>query len=371
MADLEKIKRNANNLIDYIDGCNNYSNSVPMEVYNAFLIPVPSDDGKQGLASILFWSAFELIGNCEFPGAGVVSWMLGGLVDYYSQDGKTPDNLNQQFAQIIQRFSETMLQMRRDMSAIYDNPEKHLNDVYTIPFGDKKTFTVSELENYSIPDKNNNTDLIDMFRKAFRKVITKQIMPNHYQIAVIYNKTTERPDPFEPEVWLCSQNPEDDNTSCEHDGSNCPYVWNTHNNGLTGTNIILVTAPGSNNNHYNDCSTDMIEFANCGSDISENSFYLTLFEMVKKYGSGSFYSNRINDGGNVEYYCYWLVNYRDCDRIYSKIQSNDDGWQVAPEAFTKWLFIDDGGKHTVNADGVAIRSEVFKQWGLDGSKGVH
>ena len=150
MANLKKIKENANNLIDYIDDCSNYSNSVPTEVYDAFSIPIPSDDGNQSLASILFWSAFDLIGSCEFAGAGVISWMLGGLVNYYSQDGKTPDDLNKQFAQIIERFSKTMLQMRKDMAAIYDDPEKHLNDVYKIPFGDKNTFTVSELENYQV-----------------------------------------------------------------------------------------------------------------------------------------------------------------------------------------------------------------------------
>ena len=370
MADLEKIKKNANNIIDYIDGCTNYSNTVPMEVYFAFSIPVPADDGKQSLASILFWSAFDLIGDCEFPGASVVSWMLGGLVDYYSQDGKTPDNLNKQFAQITERFAETMLQMRRDMSAIYDNPEKHLNDVYTIPFGDKKTFTVSELENYTIPDKNNNTDLIDVFRKSFRKVICKQIMPDHYKIAVVYNKEVERPDPFEPEVYLCSLNPEDDETSCANDGSNCPYVWVTHNSSMNESHYILMTAPGSNNNHYNNDSTDMIEFGNRGVDNSAESFYVTLTEMVKEYGSGSFYSNSVNEAGNIEYYCYWLVNYRDCDNISLKKQSNG-GWQVSPESFNKWLFIDDGGKHIINDNGVATRSEVFKEWGLDGSKGVH
>ena len=73
MVNIEKIKRNANNLIDYLDGCNNYSSNTPMEVYTAFSIPVPADDGTQSLASILFWSAFELIGDCEFPGASVVS----------------------------------------------------------------------------------------------------------------------------------------------------------------------------------------------------------------------------------------------------------------------------------------------------------
>ena len=367
MVNIEKIKRNANNLIDYLDGCNNYSSNTPMEVYTAFSIPVPADDGTQSLASILFWSAFELIGDCEFPGASVVSWMLGGLVNYYSQDGKTPDDLNKQFAVIIQRFNETMLQMRRDMCAIHDDPEKHLNDSYDLPFGDKKTFVVSELSDYDVPDKDHNTDLIDMFRKSFRKTITKQLMSSKYKIAVVYTKTVERPDPFEPEVYLCSASPEDDDTSCDRNGSNCASVWDAND---ANTQHIIVTAPGSNNNGYDDFSTEMIQVDNKGKDGSVASFYTTLESMVKDYGSGSFYHSKVVSDTKVEYYRYWLVNYRGCDYVSTRFKSIG-GWQVSPEAFNKWLFIDDGGRQTLNADGVVTREEVFKEWGLDGSKGVH
>lgn len=366
MANLDKIKINANNLIDYIDGCSNYSSTVPMEVYAAFSIPVPSDTGKQSLASILFWSAFELIGDCEFPGASVVSWILGGLVNYYGQDGQTPDNLNKQFAEIIQRFSETMLQMRRDLAAIYDDPAKHLDDVYQIPFGDKRTFQVSELENYDVPDKNNNTDLIDMFRRSFRKSISKDLMPDRYKIAVAYQKVVERPDPFEPELYVCSVNPEDSDTSCSNNRSNCPIEWKCDD---PSTHNIVVTAPGSNNNGYNDFSSDFIVVSNKGIDGSADSFYTTLLEMVKSYGSGSFYNNMITPDGNISYNRYWLVNYRGCDL--AATCGSIGGWQVSPEAFNKWLFIDDGGKNIINADGVATRAEVFKDWGLDGHKGVN
>ncbi len=365
---IQKIKNNALKLIKFVDDSTNYSNTVPMEVYDAFSIPIPSDDGKQSLASILFWSSFELLGETDIPGANIISWFLGGLVDYYSQDGKTPPDLNQEFINIIDRFTNTMLQLRKDLGEIYENTEKHLNDTYTIPFGDKKTIKVSELEFYDIPNEpdSNFTDLIDHFRKYFRKSITKDLMPKYYKIATVYLKIIERPDPFEPEYYICSENPEDDSSSCQNSKSNCPYTWDINQN----DNYIIVTAPGSNNNHYNNNSTDMIQFKNTGVDNSVESFYRTLNSMVKEYGSGSFYSSKINDIGNVEYYCYWLVNYCDCDDISSK-KSNGGGWQVAPEAFTKWLFIDDGGKEVLFPDAVTHRKEVFIDWKLDGSKGVH
>ncbi len=363
MADIKKIKANADLLITYIDKCTSYSSTVPMEVYDAFSIPVPSDDGTQSLASILFWSAYELLGETEIPGAGIISWILGGLVDYYSQDGKVPPDLNQKFINIIDRYTNTMLQLRRDLGNIYEEPEAHLNDTYTIPFGTKKTIKVSELADYDIPQSEDPhfTDLIDAFRKCFRRSVTKEIMPQYYQIATVFVKTIERPDPFEPERYLCSESPEDDNSSCSNSKSNCPLTWDIENS------YILVTAPGSNNNGYNNNSTDMIYFNNVGTDQSVDSFYETLNAMVKTYGSGCYYSSKVIDN-TVQYYCYWLVNYRGCDDITAP--NRNGGWQVAPEAFTKWLFIDDGGRETLSLDAVAYREDVFKNWNLDGYKGV-
>ena len=92
--------------------------------------------------------------------------------------------------------------------------------------------------------------------------------------------------------------------------------------------------------------------------------------LFRSYGSGSFYSSKVVSDTKVEYYRYWLVNYRGCDYVSTRFKSIG-GWQVSPEAFNKWLFIDDGGRQTLNADGVVTREEVFKEWGLDGSKGVH
>lgn len=362
MADLQRIKDNASRLIDFLDACSNYSSSVPLEVYTAMSIPTPKDDGKQSLASILFWSSFELIGSTEFKGAGIISWFLGGLVNFYGQDDSTPPDLNKVFNTVIERYATTMIQMRKDLGEIWKDPSFHLDDTYKVPFGDKGYVSVSDLGRYDVPDRRDPdcTDMVEVFRRALRRTITSQVMPQKYKIACVYDRYIERPDPFEPEVQLCSVNPEDSDSGCSGNKANCPVEWHGDS--------VRISAPGSHNNNqsYNQ------DFPNQGSGDSLDSLRKTISSIIQQYGGGSFYSSGVV-GGRANYYQYWLISC-DCGDAYycddSASLGDCSGWQVAPKDFTDWLFSDDGCGKVVAADGVATRADVFTKFGLTGSKGV-
>lgn len=368
MANLEKIKETASRLIDLLDGCSDYSSQVPLEVYTAFSIKTPEDDGSQSLASILFWSSFELIGATDLPGSSIASWFLGGLVDYYSQDGKTPPDLNKKFLSIIERYSETMLQLRRDLGEIMVNPEAHLNDTYKVPFGKKGSVSVAELGDHTVPERRDPdaTTMMDVFRKAFRRNIASQLMPDFYRVLVTYYHEIDRPDPFEPEYQLCSESPEDPESACGRHGSNCPREWNLD---PSATNTIQITAPGYRNNNQ----SYSFNFANVGQNNSIESFKKTVAAAVKQFAGGCLFSSRL-DGSKILYTPYWLVS-KDCgnDCFYceeSDPPNSSQGWQVAQKSFTNWLFSDDGVGGKIIDDGVATRADVFMNWGMDGSKGV-
>lgn len=368
MANIEKIKETASRLIDLLDGCADYSSQVPLEVYTAFSIKTPEDDGSQSLASILFWSSFELIGATELPGSSIASWFLGGLVDYYSQDGKTPPDLNKKFLSIIERYSETMLQLRRDLGEIMVNPEAHLNDTYKVPFGNKGAVSVAELGDHTVPERRdpNATTMMDVFRKAFRRNIASQLMPDFYRVLVTYYHEIDRPDPFEPEYQLCSESPEDPESACGRHGSNCPNSWNLDHD---ANNSIILTVPGYHNNNQ---SYDL-RFNNTSVDNSVESFKHTVNSAVKNLAGGCYFSSSRADN-KILYYSYWLVS-KDCgDNCFyceeSDPPSSSQGWQVAQKSFTDWLFSDDGVGGTIIDDGVATRVDVFMNWGMEGSKGV-
>ena len=338
-------------MIQFLDACGDYSAQVPLEVYMAFQIATPSDP-KQGLASILFASSFELIADTELPGAGVLSWFLSGLQESYADPRTEPASLAAPFLNILERFDNNMTQMRYDLSVIHADPQSHLGDTYQIPWGPKKTITVAELGSYDFPSSEdpNFTLLIEAFRKAWKKTLTKNLLPTRYQIATIHYHYEDRPDPFEPEEDCWPENPKGSD-------ANVSQFWSGGD-----VEISLCGDSGSRPRQSNVDGTGVNTLrafqGTIAKIISANPAGCYVYEEVWDRPAPDL--NRVWKG--AYYWSYWLVP----SGSYGK-----ESFTLAPNDFVNWLFIDDGVGNVTNSNGVTSRLEVFQSWGLDGSEGVH
>jgi len=351
MANLAKIKENAGRIIDFLDVCNIYSGNVPPEVYLKFNIS-DRPDKDQSFIEILFCSAFETIAE-ENPYGKVFAWFLSGLTEYYSEPGETPQNLLPGiFSDVLERFDATRLQLREDLSKIYDNPQAHLNDTYNIPWGDKKTITVSELDDYDLPTKESSvvTDCAVLFSKGLKKYLAMQLMPSQYEIATIYYYYHERPDPFEPEEYCYPQNPESGE-------SNSPIDWD-------GNRLMITTCGSSGYRFY-------VDNQDGNGSFFESSFIKTVGKILKDNPAGFYCVDNYTLGSpwpppaplrSLKFYSYWLIQ---------KGGYLKEDFSLAPADFCNWIFSDDGFGNIVNPNGVDKRENVFTQWGLNGSKGVY
>jgi hypothetical protein len=77
-------------------------------------------------------SSYELIGELPIPGASIISWLIGGILDSYSSN--TPQNLNLDFGEVAARYNKTYYQIRMDLTTMYNNPSENIDKVYSITF---------------------------------------------------------------------------------------------------------------------------------------------------------------------------------------------------------------------------------------------
>lgn len=347
---MDTFLQNIENLITFIDETYEYCDTIPVEVYSNLSIAVPDDTGKQSWASMIWCNTYKLIECLDFTGAGILSELVGGLLNYYSDQHTTPPELQKGCANVIERFRITSLQLRSDLAAIHDNPEKHWNDTYTVPFGEKNTITVSEIAEAVFPNKYTEdfTQLIRIFSIYFRQEITKDKIPEVVKIVTYYmhsDNTFYAEDPSWP-------NARGNNGSAFLPAP--PIRGNKY--------VVWGNVSGYYNNGHDEHDEDrynvpyVISNVNIGDEADCKN---TVSRFIQRSAPGAYLPIA------YEYDCWVYYQY-----YLAPITDSWTSCRVVEDHFSEWLFIDDGFGNILNVDGVAYREDVFTKWNIEGSSGV-
>lgn len=168
--DIDKVKKNLNNMISFNQDLLNNAN---MKLENAYALLTLSDNKDLGLQigldlisgclsklADLLEPAGPLRGEERHLEAGassdgpIAASFLSGLVSGYSSN--TPPALNDLFSSLLTRLQKTFLQTNDDLAVFYQDPvknwDKTVGGTFTTPFGTQTVSgKVSDLVNISFP----------------------------------------------------------------------------------------------------------------------------------------------------------------------------------------------------------------------------
>ena len=330
------LQTNLQNLIDFNDSSYMNTNPVILEVFNMLESSDNKDPGV-GIFESLLDSSYQLISLLPIPGANVISWFIGGILSSYTNNPLNP--LNSDFGEISIRYDKTYYQIRSDLTTMYDNINEFLDTVYYIPSiidSNKKTITLRELLNYTIPNKysENYTELLQAHTRGFRSSICKQELPKANKWCML-------------EVEVVTMDPLSRENVLPADNNPLFALWWDNNSKINGieSNPFMYACQNK---------IDNIEVISNTSD--HQSYIKTLGEFVSKVGS-VYIVDIGSDTQNPEYF-YYLV-------YFLASQYDDDFyWNIANKSFSDWLFKDDGFGNIINPDGCGMREDIIKNWGI-------
>ncbi len=332
---IKKLKTNLNNLIEFNDRSYYSTSPVVEEVYH-YLTSVNKVDPGMSLFQSLLDSSYELIGELPIPGAGIISWFIGGLLDSYSPDNQP--NLNLDFGEVGARYNKTYYQIRLDLTTMYDDPTQNLDKVYTTSFGNKKTITLRELLNYDVPNKDDLdfTKILQAHTRAFRSSLCQQELPKSDQFkicGVFYQGGWDVPNSIDDVFW--------------------PYLWADKQQPYMITNDEL---------RYGDHEQENPKISVSSDNFSMNDLKSAAAEFCKQSSQTlitNFAEGKDDQGTEVLiFHKYYVMDYVNEDRPSSGF------WRLASKGFCDWLFKDDGFGNIVNEDGCGNRADVFRNWGM-------
>jgi len=347
------------------------------------------DDPKQSIASDMFSFIFEKISDLDFPGSSIVGKVLGGMVDYYKQiNEKSPDDLPPDIrdvcADLSIRLANTLKQLTDDLSLIEADPAKHWNDTYTIPFGDKSTIVINELINYVIPDKNNPDTVLE-----YNKIVDSFINKMNYEITKHTVVTTKLYKIGSPQTinfivgdfQQIVNNPKDFLPDGRGDGDELCF------NLLLGVPIwpFRLNVPVNETDPYTKQAIVSRFSAKNGSKIgwaqatiaidnpaTEEDFYKCVKDHIINVSPAVYFkitpTNPSEDA--IVYRRFYLITGDSEYKTEENSFTHNATWHTASESLCNFLFIDDGFGNVINENGVAMRQDVFENWGLEGAEGV-
>lgn len=346
------------------------------------------DDPRQSIASEMFTFMFSKIGDLDFPGSVIVAQFLGGIVDYYKQlndkDPKLlPPDIRDVCADLDIRLANTLKQLIDDLSQIEADPAAHWNDTYTVPFGDKPTIIVNELNNYVIPNKDDPStvlqynEIVDTFRNQMTYEIVKHVVvtTKMYKIG-----TAQSINFIEGDFQQLINNPENYMPGGAGDGDELCF------NLLLGVTVYpfqlnvpydasaKVNAQGIMN-RIGKKNGAKLDWAAASSDVinpaSMQDFYNLAKDHIINVAPNVYFvvSKNVSDD-IVMYRRFYLVTGDSEYNTEEDSWTKNATWYCANEDLCTYLFKDDGFGNIINPDAVAMRQDVFENWGLEGSKGV-
>jgi len=334
MVNIQKIQKNISILIqlnkDSLSPC---SNEVAIVIINNLKSQDKKDNGIGLFGNILFAAFSDIADAADLtnPIPAVVTAILAGLVNSYNTT--PPPDLLQDFGRILDRLTNTNLQIDIDLSNIYSNIETNLDKTFTIPdgvlpspFNKKKTIKISELENYNFPnsDSSEYNNYLVALAHGFRRGLTKQQLPliGGYSIGGVYVKKMHA-------YWVyIAQAPPGGSGDVWEDGN---YQINNLELQLQGR---LVKVSGNSFEDFNKAAG----------------------EFCKETGGLLVITNRTNTSIQYKKY-YMLLDFTDGDE--------DFNWDLGTVNFyNNFLFIDDGFGNVINSNGVGKREDIYRNWGI-------
>ena len=334
MNDVDRIQRNLQRLIALNEYCYPYASDTIISVFAHLVATDEKDNKDNGLgpfADILFAALSDLadLASVENPVPAIVTAFLGGLVNSYKVP-PSPAALLQAFSRVFDRHTATSQQINADLAAIAADVSGNLSRSFEVPAGllpnpfAKATITVADLASVEFPDVNSQPfiDAGSAYVRGFRRGLTRQQLPavGGYAIGGVVIRY-------------------------EH-------AYNT---------FIGVLPPGGSGGEWSAAAGFVIN--NQELQLADRSVSVTgsCFEDWTRC-AGSFCSQggallvvTSRSASSISYKKYYMLRgFYDGER--------DGGWSLGSADFNAWLFKDDGFGSITNADGVAGREEVFRQW---------
>jgi len=337
-VNLDKIRSNLCNLIDLNDAAYPSASNQVGIVQGYLNGTQPKDNGPDLFTNLLF-SAVGLIGNLEgIPAAPVIAWFISAVVNQFNQT--THPELYDPFPAIEARYDATYREIDTELINILNDLQNRLDTVLTIPDGlnlpfpynTKKSITVSELENYTIPAKN--TDDFDTCKNkfiiGFRNGLFKQQLPKYsnFGVGCIFIKRAH-------------------------------FYW-----------TYIMTAPGSENDTkywwdsddgftIDNKETQLDRVSISGDDVTD--FKAKAAEFNTQQGGSLVVPVSVTDTEVVYHKYYLFTNYS---------EGEHSGWGLASKDFYDMLFQDDGFGTILRPDSVDTRDMIFRTWNIAGSSNI-
>ena len=174
-AEIQILQKNIVNMQSFNDHIYNYGNA---KIANAFALLTQTDNTDLGLKigiDLLSNSCYAISDLIEPIGAIGGSFLSSFVSMYY---GSPPPSLNMTFANLINRFQATSIQLDLDLAQIYSNPVTYWNNTYSgtinTPFGSYPvSSTVSQLSTINFPAETDPQ--FDLLVKAAVYALDQQI----------------------------------------------------------------------------------------------------------------------------------------------------------------------------------------------------
>lgn len=219
---------------------------------------------------------------------------------------------------------------------MHDDPTQNLDKVYNINFGDKKTITLRELLNYTVPTKDDLdfTKLLQAHTRGFRSSLCQQELPKSDQFkicGVFYQGGWDVPNSIDDVFFPYGIS----NDYLYIDNSE--LRWGDHE---SERSYVKVDMPENSMDALKKASAEFCQ--KCSQTLITN------------------FAEQKDDNGNTIYiyHKYHVMDYVDEDRPSSGF------WRIATDSFCNWLFKDDGFGNITNPDGCGNRGDIFRNWGM-------
>jgi len=338
--EIVKIRKNLDRLIDFADISYDYSQSAITDVYETLKAGNSPGDNRS-LFTKLMSSSYELIGAVPVPGSEVVAWFVGAVVDTYVDVNPPGVNLDEQFADMVERYSKTCLGLRGDLSDMYTNTNERRDQVYTVPFGNKQTVTLRDLINIEIPNKDDKSfnDLLVAQRRGLKHAVCKPPFQAMRKWGVYYELKSSNPRGLVPakrggnQGWIVHGNLND---------------WGKGQELFSNQPLTYIRPEYVTVEIYGELDDPVANFKDAGARFIKGFPAAVIMPQDQNY---------MYNGERQQAYrqYYVLTDY-----------GSSINFAVADGDFMNWLFIDDGFGNITNPDGVGYREEIVREWMING-----
>lgn len=333
---IDRIKRNIIILMNLNNQCLPLCTLKIGTVFGQLSNTTDNKDNGMGLFGNILFAAFADIADAADltnPVPAIVTAILSGIVNSYNDSPPPKPNLLQDFGSIANRLANTSMQINTDLSAIYSDVSGNLGITYTIPdgvlqvpFNTKKSITVADLSSCDISGSYTSTfnSYVDAMVHGFTKGLAKQQMPiiGGYSVGGVYIRRLHA-------YWVyIAQAPPGGSGDVWEDGN---YQINNQELQIQGRGVTVA------GNKFED-------------------FNKTAGEFCKQTGGLLVITNRTDTGIAYKKY-YMLQNFTAGDRNIHWSLGNDD-------FYNNFLFKDDGFGTIYNPNGMGMREDIYRTWGI-------